>query len=377
MKYQWLLLFTVLLLKGFAGEEKSLTERVEFLEEKRGYRFKERGFQIILKGDLLYWKADVDGVAYATTSIQTAESGSAAGTTSNHIKTRTPHFSYDPGFRVGIGLESPYDFLDFFLLWTRFYTEGHDQAHASFVPTTASPGDRLIYSNIGLIKSLVSNPNRAKAECDIKENIVDLQCARGIEVSRHFFMRPYFGLRCVWSDIDWDVRFERNFLTPLAANQDETELKVDNDYHAIGGLVGVELNWKAFGGFGVHMRGAGALVWGEEEERTKQKYTFLPAGSLEEVHQVFKARNSFHCLKGLWELFIGAFWEKEFTGKKVKEHLVRKGKMQHSATLRLFAGYEMQQWPWVGQKTITQSTRERDRHSLGFQGFTGGVELVF
>ncbi len=374
---RWLLLLPALLtLQAFADEEKSFEERVRFLEQKRGYQFKKRRYQGLAKGELLYWKADVDGVAYSTTFISENAQGTA-GQVETNIKTRTPHFSYDPGFRVGIGLQSPYDLFDVFLVWTRFYTDGSDHAHGTLVPSFPEDGDKVIFDGIGLIKGLVSFPNKASAECRIKENLLDVQLARGIAVSRHFFMRPYFGIKGVWSHLDWDIKAKRNFVITDAFNQDATQLKVKNDFNAVGALIGLEINWKAPMGFGVSVKGAGALVWGLTEERTKQKYLFIPAGTDTRIKQNFKAGNSFHSMKALWELFAGVFWETHLSGKeKMDKAILSKTRLKQRSSIRLFAGYEFQQWPNVGQKTNIQSSRQRDRFSLGFQGFTGGVKIV-
>ena len=97
----------------------------------------------------------------------------------------------------------------------------------------------------GLIEELVSVPNRAISRCHIKGNILELQLARGIDISYHFFVRPYFGIRAVWSDVDWKIRFERDFLLPEGIDQDATRLKIKNDFHAMGGLIGLQMEWKA------------------------------------------------------------------------------------------------------------------------------------
>lgn len=375
MNLKWLLLLLVLLRGGFADENRSVTEQVEWLQDERGLHFKKGYFQPIFQGELLFWKGDVDGVAVATTSKETEIAGGMATT---NVKTRTPHFSYDPGFRVGVGVQSPGKLLDVSLLWTQFYTEGQDKAHGSLVVGGGFPGDKLILNQIGLIQELVSAPNWIGSKCHIRENLLDLELARGIKASRRFFMRPYFGLRGVLSGIRWNIKSKRNFILPSALNQDATRLRVKNDFNGVGGLFGLELDWKAPLGFGVNMRGAGSLIWGLSEEKTKQKYVFIPAGEEEGVHRVYRAGNSSHCLKALWELFIGGFWETDFSSKKAPRSLLSAEKKQTRKTsLRLLAGYELQHWPWFGQKTNVQSSRERERFSLGFQGFTGGAKLVF
>lgn len=370
-------LFLILLLiacKGFSSEVKTYEERIEFLEKKYGIEYTHGKYQAFVKGEALVWKADVDGVAYATTFISEQESDFQPAF--NQMKTRTPHFAYDPGFRVGLGLQSPDRLFDFFLIWTRFYTKGTDEARGSLIPISAANGDKIILGLIGLIQPLVSVANKALMDCHIKENLLDMQMARGIQVSPHFFMRPYFGIRGVWSAIDWNIRFKRSFILPLNVNQSATQLKVKNDFGAVGGLIGLELDWKAPLGFGVSIHSAGALVWGKNEEATQQKYLFVLAGATSADKEKFKAHNSAFCLKGMWELFVGGFWETNFQSRKVNESSVLHPK-QSRVSLRLVAGYEFQQWPYFGQKTFVQSTRERERFNLSFQGFTGGAKLVF
>lgn len=376
MKSLCLVLFLSMAWQGFCDEEKSLEDRLRYLEKKQGYEYKRGRFQPVIEAELLYWKADVDGVAYATTSVvQQGVDGS--GFVGTPVKTRMPHFSYGPGFRLSAGIQSPYDLFDVTLVWTRFNTEGKDRARGSFVATDPVMGDKVIFDEIGLIEPLVSIPDRASAACHIQGNLLELQLARGVDITYHFFIRPYFGVRAVWSDVHWDIRFKRDFLLPEGIDQDAAKLKIKNDFRAIGGLVGLQMEWKAPLGFGVDIQGAGSLVWGRTEERTRQESLFIPATAVTGMKQNFKAENSFHSVKGLWELFGGIFWEKYFSKRKLNAKTLLVKQQRPPSSLRIIVGYEFQQWPYVGQKTNTQTTRQRERYSLGFQGFTGGVKFVF
>ena len=365
-----LLFFVFFFLRGFA-QELSIVERIRSLEEQRGhYPKKERVFHEIVGAELLYWKADVDGVAYATTSKLVKASG-PLGNLSTNVKTRTPHFEYDPGFRLILGVQSPFDLFDVVFVWTRFCTEGHDQAHGTLVTAAPDPGDKIILDDIGLIKNLTSIPNHAKTECRFKGNLLDLQLGRGIELSEKFLFRPYFGVRAIWTDIDWKISITRNFILPEAISQESTRLKVDNDFDAVGGLFGVIVDWKLPKGFGIQARGAGALVFGRTEEATRQDFIFIPASSQTRIEQDYKAHNSFHSVKGLWEFFGGIYWQSNVAKPKKYQ-----GRIKHFR-MRLTAGYEFQQWPMMAQKTNAQFSRERERFSIGFEGFTGGVSLIY
>jgi hypothetical protein len=356
-----------------ADEEKSVTERLRFLEDQKGYQFKKRKYEWVVEGEFLYWLADIDGVAYATTSI------AEAGGIGTNVKTRTPQFSYDPGFRLSLGIRSPFDLFDAMLSWTRFYTEGHDSVHGSLVPGgAAAPGDKVIVDTIGLIEPLVSIPNRAKANCQIKSNVLDLQLGRGVAVTRYFFLRPYFGVRGAQLITHWHIDLDRNFILPDAFNQDATQLRVINDFRAVGGLIGLEVDWKFSKGLGINARAEGALIYGRTSESTEQKYIFIPAGTSTEVKEEFKAKNSFYSVKAMLDFFAGAYWQIKFYKEQPqsKWHLKRKKRIE-DASLRIFAGYEFQLWPMIGQKTITQSTRYRERYNVGFEGLSTGVKFAF
>ena len=336
------------------------------MEKNKGYTADKKHYQGIVDGEFLYWKADIDGVAYATSATDAHAQG-AIGDVLTKYKTLTPHFSYDPGFRLSLGLQTPHDIFDLCLVWTRFYTEGKNKSRGTLVPVISIPDDILIFGNIGLIKNLISIPNTAAAECRIKGNLLDLQLGKKINFSKRHSLRPYFGLRGVWCDVDWDISINRDFLLPgLFFDQDSTELFVRNGFRAVGGLFGMEFDLTTPSGFGVCARGAGALVYGLTEEKTKQDYYFVPALSSSIFDQSFKAGNSFHSLKGLWELFFGLFWETQLSRKP-----------DNQSKIRLFAGWEFQQWPLIAQKTNTQNTRQRERFTLGFQGLTCGAKLAF
>jgi len=365
-----LLFFVPFFLEGLT-QELPIVERVRSLEEERGYYSKkEKFFHGILGVELLYWKMDVDGVAYATTSKRVNKTG-ALGHLSTNVKTRTPHFEYDPGFRLILGMQSPFDLFDIVLVWTRFCTEGHDRAHGTLVPVIPSPQDKIIFDAIGLIKELTSIPNRAKTECNFKGNLLDVQLGRGMELSEKFLFRPYFGVRAVWSELNWDISVTRNFIFPSAIGQESTQLKVDNDLNAVGGLFGMLMDWKLPMGFGIQARGAGALVYGRTLEATHQDFVFVPSFSQMKLKQDYKAHNSFHSVKGLWEFFGGIYWQSHVP--KPKKYQV---KTKHFR-MRLTAGYEFQQWPTTAQKTNTQFSRERERFSMGFQGFMGGLSIIY
>lgn len=81
-------------------------------------------------GDFLYWKAGVTGFPYAVPAvIEQLDFISFA----NDETIKEVTFNYDPGFRVGVGLQFDCEW-DFLAKWTRFHTKGSQKAKRSKRP---------------------------------------------------------------------------------------------------------------------------------------------------------------------------------------------------------------------------------------------------
>ena len=65
-----------------------------------------RGARLYAVGDFLYWHADQEGLDYAVTSSNPiVVNGSSLN--GGHLK--KPDFNWEPGFRLGMGYNIPYD----------------------------------------------------------------------------------------------------------------------------------------------------------------------------------------------------------------------------------------------------------------------------
>lgn len=308
-------------------------------------------------GDFLYWKASLDGVAYATTAAEVVNADGTLGF--DRFKARTVHFEYDPGFSIGAGVGLPYDQWDIAIHWLRFYTKGRDKAHGSLA---LAVDHRVIFDSIGMLESLLSPPSRAVADCQIDLNLVDLVLGRRFLWSHYFEFRPFAGLRGAWVDIDWNIAFTRPIIIPSSTDQSYAFLDIDNDFDAIGFLGGFESKWNFYKGLGLFSYATVALIYGKSSERTKEEFFFAPASATTIFKQTLKARNSTHAVKSVFDLAMGVKWEVSFK--------------QHYGFL-IRAGYEFFYWPNATQKTITQDARIRDRSDLSFQGIIIGADFEF
>jgi hypothetical protein len=335
----------------------TIDERLNALEVASGIKSAPEKTSFNVFGDFLYWKASLDGVAWATTAeVVSSVSG---GTTFDEYKTRTVHFEYAPAFQVGAGVGLPFDHWDLSVRWLRTFSTGKDHARGSL---TESVGNRVIFDSIGLIQALTSSINKAKAKCHVHLDVVDLVLGRTFLWSKYFSFRPFAGIRGSWLRLDWDLSFTRPIQSNFPTAQTFTFVDIDNSFKA-GGLVGgFESKWNLYKGLGLFSYATASLIYGESKETTKQEYFYVPALSSAVTKQNFTARNSAHTVKGVFDIAVGVKWETHFC------------KDYH---LLLHAGYDFFYWPAVTQKTVTQNTRIRDRSDLSFEGLMIGARVDF
>jgi len=338
-------------------EVSSVEGKVKRLEEELGIKTPPPTTTFNIFGDFLYWKASLDGVAYATTAVRVVNADGTMGL--DRFKTRMAHFEYDPGFSIGAGIGLPYDHWSIGIRWLRFYTTGKDKAHGSLIATA---GNRIILDSVGMLENLLSPPNKASANCQIHLNLADLVLGRKFLWSHYFEFKPFAGLRGAWVDIDWDIAFTMPIAMPSPIDQSYAFLDVDNDFNAIGFLGGFESEWSFYKGFGLFSYATLALIYGKSSERTKEEFFLVPALETRAFEQTLKARNSTHTVKSIFDIALGLKWEINF--KQYCRFLIH-------------AGYEFFYWPNITQKTIVQATRIRDRSDLSFQGIIIGAKFDF
>lgn len=335
----------------------SVEGKIQRLEQDSGIDTQPERTTVFFSGEFLYWKASLDGVAYATTAVITEAPG--GGFVEDKFKARTAHFSYDPGFQIGMGVGLPFDHWDVSLSWLRFHTEGKDTAHGSVVE---APGNRVIFDTVGMIENLDTFPAKAHADCEIHLDVLDAVLGRAFLWSRYFWFRPYAGLRGAWLKVDWDIDFTSPVTVPSPDTQVFSSLDTDNRFNAVGFVGGFDSKWNLYRGFGLFSKGSAALIYGKSSEKTKQEFTRIPALSTEEFEQTLHAKNSTHTIKSVFDISVGIKWEGDMTKKS---HFLA------------WAGYEFFYWPNVTQKTISQMSRSRDRADLGFEGIILGARVDF
>jgi hypothetical protein len=172
------------------------------------------GFNVVFSADFIYWTARMDGLGYA-----------ASGVTSNKDPVpkkgsiKNIDWEWDPGFKVGLGVNLPYDGWDLIAEYTWLRTKSSDRSSG-------------VHDFMGLWSNpsfVVGEETRlfAKAHTDLHFNVIDLELGRNFFVSRFLALRPFIGVKGTWQDYDFRVKYQRE-------NLGQHRVKIDQDYWGVG-----------------------------------------------------------------------------------------------------------------------------------------------
>lgn len=151
-------------------------------------------------GDFIYWRAEQDGMEYALSGLQTelfffnvpAPDGKAF----------SPHFEWDPGFKVGIGYLNDCKEWDVFLNWTWYKTDADGSARAA---DTSAFNEQELWAQFGIARFTVSQLTAASAHWNLHYNTLDCAIARQFAIGSRFSLKPFIGLRGAWIHQKYDI----------------------------------------------------------------------------------------------------------------------------------------------------------------------------
>ena len=244
---------------------RSLENRVTALEHRKGAtgivnppaRPQIRnGADLFVYGDLLYWKANANGIPFAVIN-----KGSSANLA--HSKVENLRGEWDLAFRVGVGYNVPHDGWDLSLSWLRYNSHGHHkQIHSS--------SDRFIFPYWAPSADPIADNGtcaRAKGRWRVLLNQLDLDLGREFFVSKWLTLRPHAGLRSDW--IYQKVKADYGKFASLLPSSSEVDIRCRDRWWGIGLESGLDTQWGLGGGWSIFADLAVAIVYGEHCIRVK------------------------------------------------------------------------------------------------------------
>ena len=364
----------------------------------------------------IYWHPKMGGTEYAISYTPKGYISAPPTITTPFATDHRPEgdvkendFSWDLGFKGGLGYKSPHNAWDIFARYTWFESHSTSQVQKDFPDGIIALKTPLATSfNINILNqgqnSLVIYANHAKSTVDISLQNIDLELGRSYFTSKKFSAKPYISIKGSLLDLSQKVLYDQktdSTFGGLALQLDVPELKVNlsSQFKGIGPRVGCDLRYFLGDGFNFFGDFAAALLYGQFKLKQHDVISDMHIlGSQQLVDQfeafsdlVFSAptrrlTNKFHSFVPYAQMFLGLEWNTYMNKRK--------------AHLGLKLGYEVQYFWRANQLEDTQNAVNssiisiingkqttvalRGRHSndlisedLMFYGITGEARLDF
>ncbi|MBS0603561.1 MAG: hypothetical protein JSS60_00835 [Verrucomicrobia bacterium] len=221
--------------------------------------FNDKNFPGFYMGaDFIYWKAEEEGLEYAVDGL--LYNGPAVfNSEPSKGKIHTPHFEWEPGFKVQIGYCSDEWAWDTFLNWTWLHSDAEGKAKGpnAFNNKTVYSIWNPVYYYFGVSKSIES-------DWELHYNTLDWMLARAFCIGKHFSLKPMAGVRAAWIDQDYNLDYHG-----VAYPGAEMHIRNDGDFKGAGVMGGISASWYFTRHFSFFGDAAFSLIYGHTEATVK------------------------------------------------------------------------------------------------------------
>lgn len=318
------------------------------------------GVNLFAIGEFLYWKPQMHGLAYAQegagngTATQNGGafpiSGGSINFNGNFLRV---HPNWDPGFRVGLGYNIPYDDWVIYLNWTRFYTDAKDSK--DLLPTTGL----TLWAHAD--QSDNDFANFASARWKFHLNTLDLILGRPSWVGNCFSLFPYLGLQGAWLKQNFKIHYDL-YVDPANVLIDSRTMDIEakSNFKGIGIEMGLDPQFTFNHGFSIDGKAALAVLYGH----FNCDFVDIANG----VFIIGNSRDHFHNGVTHLRLALGPRWDGSFACDRVH--------------FSIYALWEENFWfgvnrmnHWMHQ--LHEGIMDQEEGSLIIQGLTLGAGIDF
>ena len=295
------------------------------------------GWNLCLDAEFLWWIAQQDGLIFAQTGVNSVGPSNFVG----DVKQIKPH--WEPGCRVGLRWNTPYDQWDLFLNWTYYHSNAHDSAKGSLLTLWGHPSF-----------DVADTATFAKAHWHLDLNLADLECGRSFWVGKKFSLRPFLGLRGAWIYQNFKIHYDYN-VTPVVTGR----LKMTNNFGGGGIRAGCDARFAFSRGWSAYGLISYALLYGSFNTDYKEKESSTLIGVSDDNFQQGLSAS---------QLVLGIRWDTYFSGCRT-----------HAA---LYAGWEQNFWVGLNKTThfvhqLHEANMNKYSSNLSLQGGTAGLLFDF
>jgi hypothetical protein len=278
-------------------------------------------------------------------------------------------FSWDWGVKAGVGYNFEHDGWDAYLHYTFFDTNGDDKSFAGLNDTvipirgassiTAAPLGETDSSNGTFVYC-----THAKSQYDFDFHSLDLELGRNFYVSKNLSLRPHFGVKAAWIDLEQITRYTggdpvtdaTSSFNGLGIGANTVHTKDKSNFRGVGPRTGFNTEWYLGRGFSLFGETSLAMVFGLYDVEHKERY------SLNVKNNRFRIEANRHGFSPTIQFQMGMSYKTYFNDDR--NHL----------TLRL--GYDSQYWWRVNQTIFVHDEFQAQQLPVDFKRYSEDASLM-
>lgn len=307
------------------------------------------GLDINLFASFIYWTARLDGLTYAKTgsgNLITQESPKKG-------EVQSVNWTWDPGFKVGLGWNFCHGCWDMLLQYTWLYTNVGDKKSSS----SLQPGFEI--RTPGFQSVDIPNFGKAHAHFDLHYQVGDLEIGRNFYVSKTLKLRPFIGAKGTWQKQDFNASYNE---IPITILQQQSlfnfKTHADQVIYGIGMRGGINTSWQFFKHLGLYGNLALTGIWLHYNIDRKDRFTQIDTG---DKTTTLNIDDRLRLIKPVLEFGMGLRGETYFGCGRY--HVL------------LEAGWESQ--IWINQTMYISIDNNYDRYDLNLHGLTTKLRFDF
>ena len=289
----------------------------------------QHGLDVVIDADFTWWKSQVAGMGFADINE----------------KIRAPESNFEPGFKLGLGLDLGFDGWDVYAE----YTWVDQPKETNYFKTRSSPGYSTFIRPDSSGNLSVMPLTEAESSRKFQFNIIDAGMGRNFFISKRLTLRPHFGFKAC-------RMFEK---TTLSQNGNslikEASLSFKQTLSALGIRGGINTVWHMTRTFGFYGDLSISTLWSAFYNKSTSKTTF------DSESTSHSSKNKSQTILPVIEAGIGLTYMTWFNNEKYQVYAK--------------AGWEQQAWIDYNHNAI--SGMPNDTGILSIQGLTVKAGFAF
>lgn len=269
-------------------------------------------WDLFVTGSFIYWQPTQDNMEYGlinnlylgnVSGATGTTAATAYGLTGNWLEMK---FKFQPGFKVGLGVNSDYDNWDFFAEYTylrdRTTNSSNSSATSNILPTRG-----VAYTTAGVATANVYNVASQTWNCNF--DFLNLEMGRACYVGRAFTVRPSVGVRGTLMRQKLRSYYNNNSIAVTAGGASATvpgSSGVEDYVHSwsVGPRLALNTNWLMGARFRLYGNFAGDITFTQYTMKVNQKFTPTASGTT----RLATAENKLGVLRDHVEGELGFGW---------------------------------------------------------------------